>query len=1278
MHKGTVTAERVYVKKWEGKRFLSLGKKRGDEGTAVTSKPKSGSRKKYQSLHEQKTLQSRSAVDDIATDSLRSRDRFLGAGPKEADSSFVVPALGLQLRVSGSKDHTKERHDDLLDSGIPRGLSRSLTYLHAAGRSTEIRTISEKSTQLIRIISFAQAIDTLRFGDATHLPIESVIAGFWQHYHDTATVWNREPRSIKASSNHYFYLLTYLSIRATPNQLSSSNSDFIFKAFIDLQKSSNVWTALSMTILTSRSQKNNHIAHVFHTWWASKARKDQQTAAAFLLYRLRIWNDRVQFRDVEHNRKAPLANVHGRDPCNSLEVKIVNSVNLLKICSFADALLVIRFGNIDTLDSASVLSGSFNPGYRHNQYRRDILRESPESFGFRDHFDLLLLYIASRHSLSFLTSRGMSEDRVIATALEFLSVDTAVTTLRETRLLPRITKFTSALQQFLHNDRKEVATHLLFLQGLHLTRRNDNAGHSPLTTQMLSRTLRDIRPADLSSSLPLELLEIFHSPMPNGLMLKSFYDSCSYPKLLLEAMRTADLHLSSVISRAEERSVRARKYGEQASNAHYRTTVRRVTQLKRISQQLRYARRILDPGYEKGFEVVDASEAPSESVVVESFTRSPQGMPVQCRRRNRFTGVRYATLQDEIDGVTMWRRAQRKTLADIFRQYLRAVRRNGPDKGPKSRAALKRQYETNSLKQQTASKYLEALIKEASIGATARDQAKGSLFDSAKSSPLNYPKGADQLLPLEPLYAPYNVHHYVLGNILDQFKEAMYKFGWREFPEIMGSRGWNSPESIPVVEFMPVMTEDLDIGARYKFFAKEFNSLRYIRNAHAHSLGSLTLKKTRALLGDMRTVARALCFFEMVPLINQYLRLLASFEDSYRNAKAEWREKELIILRKWQEQREAAIKTLDKRIHRARDKSLNLESLKTTVHNDFDHRISESLPRWESTDRKIALQAAQELAAFALEEHIRRSLRAMSASRAGSLVRRLFAEHTSSATAKVDANTAEDMQTFQTNSAVPNVASSDIPTQGENLKISFVMSRSARRITNQLDASTPYSHQLDDDKNGTDWDHGDSPTSVEPEDGVSTVSRENVQSRDTNPALLGDVERSDAFRDDPSFDFLHNDDHQGPRQDSATNKPSKRLDNVEVDRKKARIIYHPPGFRTGGQAPRATDPATTRFQGAPGQVVSERLVPNVSNQRPQSSERPSLSTDLAGRRKLDWPHWPRSESEIGPKVGRKRSAVSKPRKDTKSEASIPRVSSKAAFRWSTEEHRTANGNVRRV
>ncbi|KAF1842810.1 uncharacterized protein K460DRAFT_407194 [Cucurbitaria berberidis CBS 394.84] len=505
----------------------------------------------------------------------------------------------------------------------------------------------------------------------------------------------------------------------------------------------------------------------------------------------------------------------------------------------------------------------------------------------------------------------------------------------------------------------------------------------------------------------------------------------------------------------------------------------------------------------------------------------PENKPVQGRIPNRFTKISYATLEEEIAGVKEWRNTEKKTMRNAFARYTRVMRHNSAVKGSESRATIKRQYETSLLKYQTVSKYLERLNKEVARGANLCEQVDTqSVSDQVESSTPDLSEGANEQLPIEPLYTPYNVQHYVLGNILDQFKEAMYLFGRREFRVHMESRGWSSPESIPVTEFMSVMTTDPDIRDRYKFFEHEFQSLRRIRNAYAHSVVSMTITETHTLLRDMRTVASALRFSTMVPRIEEYLDVLASFEHNYQKAQAEVREKGLAKLRRLRLERDTASKRIDGKISEIQRQLQDLESQKRTIQSSFEKGSLDVRQKWGRVDRQVGSQLSQDLAAFALEEHIRRSLRAMPTPRATSLVQRLFADHASGSAVSLDANTGAGSAQVSEASPLPSASDTALgmPSSDAKLKDSYLAPSLVTTSAADIPIKMP-------------------PPAVEEPRELRQGVKETAfpyQKFEPQTVKLADIDDSNEIdvNQDPSFRFLQVENLLDQSQDVALDKPS--------------------------------------------------------------------------------------------------------------------------------------------
>lgn len=393
----------------------------------------------------------------------------------------------------------------------------------------------------------------------------------------------------------------------------------------------------------------------------------------------------------------------------------------------------------------------------------------------------------------------------------------------------------------------------------------------------------------------------------------------------------------------------------------------------------------------------------------------PEKMAVFHRPRNRFTGIFYATLDQEIKGMTKWKAAEEKIGERLYAQDRSAFLQKNRNKMSEPQRILKRQYETSTLKLETGTAYLKKLITERTENPVPTHPEGTS---SMEKNGYNTEKSSDnepQLLTIQPLRAPYDIHHYVLGNILHHIKVAMYTFGQREFPFILELRNWSRPESVPISEFMAVMERHPVISDLYKFFAYEFQSLRLLRNSYAHSSTDITLEETCTLLRDMQIIARVLSFPKKVPRIKPYEDLLVSFKHKYQDANSEWRKSGLATLRKRELKHRTACKNIDIKIADMRKRIQKYESQKSAAESAHGLAVSAFLKQWKIQDSANASRLAKDLATYALEERVRRSLRAMSSHLAASLVQRLSNEYALSASARSDEVDTNVRQASETN-----------------------------------------------------------------------------------------------------------------------------------------------------------------------------------------------------------------------------------------------------------------------
>jgi hypothetical protein len=386
------------------------------------------------------------------------------------------------------------------------------------------------------------------------------------------------------------------------------------------------------------------------------------------------------------------------------------------------------------------------------------------------------------------------------------------------------------------------------------------------------------------------------------------------------------------------------------------------------------------------------------------------------RARNPFTGVFHSTLEKEIQATERWRAAESSRYHEILKRLESDMMLDN-----RSRRTLEKQNKVTSLKLIDADDHLRRLRLE---GTSASPIGLKTEMTSQQVDYKNACKSARRAS--KSVTIPYQVQHYILGDIHDRSKRAFFVFGRREIPELMHRKGWNDPEGLSIKEFEHFMDEDENWRDLYQVIKEKIESLRFIRNAYAHEFSELNMDRLEELLVDAKSIARLLGDRSLVSLIEQYEDRLAKYCKSYVEKCAFPKRKLWHELMAAKNDRDAALEHLvaSKGTGPTHREDLDAEKLRV------QRRFQESKAISKAAYRDFELSLASELKAFSLSSSIRYRLELGGASWAASLVQTLSKEY---AAKKSVLETAQDANTTETQNLLTLVKVSNVSTPGPRI-----------------------------------------------------------------------------------------------------------------------------------------------------------------------------------------------------------------------------------------------------
>lgn len=809
------------------------------------------------------------------------------------------------------------------------------------------------SMSLVRPVSFLEAVDIIRFGHSSLLDIRSVVAGFYESEHLRNSAQHSPTKS--GPDELWVILLVYLLLQPCREAILELADRREYRPLFSLTGGSCaalVGASLQLRTSVRDHRLNTAVRQVVRELISTKRHPD----VAFL------------FKPPNRLRKAYIESMS--DPI-SQTVAIVSGrrhLRVIRVISFLKAVILIRSGDFGSIE----------------------INSSSHS-----HHDLLLLYFDLRRTSCFLTQAGWSVNAARKLALEYHSNDNAMTHFKLLRQMTDVQSWSAEngpkgeLKLRLETKRPEVAEVLFPFRAAygHIDLWS-NSPYDPWVADPVTAISTDIvmRKEDQG-------LQIMQKPSADALEQERQVPEPTVEQLtsVTSAQKLQEAAVTDqLLKKSIRRAIQTRTLLTTADIDHF------LAALPADQRQFVLTYMIFD--LERKIRVDTRTHRRARANACTKLLRLVQDKYNTLQRRqgssdssqseprplNRFTNIAYATLEEELKGLEVWKAAELQVNRDIACRYARASRH--PDRLTMHYLRLlARKKVTSSLKLQTVTAHIQRLYTAISQNGTSRASRETNSV-RAKIQPSQSP------------YLPYNVSHHIFGNIMDDFKEAMFGFGQREFPATMKSLNWTHTESIALTAFTRIMVRTFpDLRHRYEFFKQEFDSLALIRNAHAHAELTISLHETRVIIDDLQVVAITLGFNPLMKRIKRYRQLLAQLEEQVLEAHSQWEVEPLAILLRREAMYESKLKRLTSDHHNQSIDLKLLETEKKDMEEEFAKHVENVRRAAEDNASKVVDMLSQDLLEYAIKNHIERSLTLLPVPKAAKIIQRLSASYTAMA-----------------------------------------------------------------------------------------------------------------------------------------------------------------------------------------------------------------------------------------------------------------------------------------
>ncbi|RAR06506.1 hypothetical protein DDE82_003327 [Stemphylium lycopersici] len=860
-------------------------------------------------------------------------------------------------------------------NGLQSSLIETMPELSSdIGGSTSTAT----STALLCITSFPDAIHTLRFGNPSELHIDSVKAGFLQSYHGLAS---GEGASYIRS---FHLLLLYLLARPVAGTLSPTSvdeaSEVLALYFSYFSKKNLLFSGPRHGALRSFAKNLRDL--LVH------GKLDDQLTASYILGEVK-----GQYAKFEYQY-------------DNVTVQLPGTTKVLKVTTFLEALESLRSGFAEDLDPASVFSG----WYHHNYLRRYTLRQTEIEYAEWDHYDYAVVYLMLKQPAAILQLTTSPDEVKFRARIVHVPVnehyqgsimDQSPALLQNARAsLPHPTL--TGVTHFCHRSyptpmesgllrthmgalktlrQQIVADSILLPMGVTPVDQRD-ASVSQLPSSSIHQESREEN--DSKPSQTVDPVEHSKPAAYNDPRAPLTYDEATVQSLLpksLERLLASGAYLQKGWLAQVTPTLAPKQQVLLIEKALVKLSQRMKLSKNRPNSSLR--RRTFSTLITEAKRMYRMLQARHDALINPNILRRP---------RNPFTHVVHSTVEADIHETKEWHANE----VARYNQLISELQQVEGSDDTTTKQILLRQYHTSQLKVRSAVKYLQRLrIEQKEImqakqqlgDATGRPPVAGEKMkthkDHYQASGVNAQRIVDGFF--EGPCLPHRVQHYVLGDLHESFKRAFWILGQRVFPQLIKETGWTDPESLSLAEFETLMYRSLDMRLIHETHRRQFQSLRLIRNAHAHASSEVDVDRLIEFLTDAKDIAYSISKSGLERHVEKYMRLLQSFKQASIRQRDKMQDRFRSIQSSLDYQREMALRKL----HR-RTRMTIRQSRWTTEEERIDKQYSKAISRSLNELRGIYHERqgilAESLMQFALESQIRNRLRELKPSWASDLV----------------------------------------------------------------------------------------------------------------------------------------------------------------------------------------------------------------------------------------------------------------------------------------------------
>ncbi|KAH7068536.1 hypothetical protein FB567DRAFT_541252 [Paraphoma chrysanthemicola] len=454
------------------------------------------------------------------------------------------------------------------------------------------------------------------------------------------------------------------------------------------------------------------------------------------------------------------------------------------------------------------------------------------------------------------------------------------------------------------------------------------------------------------------------------------------------------------------------------------------------------------------------------------------------RAVNQFTGQRHKDVEDEIRAVERWQ----KTELQKHRESTTMYPSSSSIRDRQSREELKRQREMSDVKLTMVARELKKLKAERQSTIASAQTHADTIPES--SSHIPGALGDLQIPALQPPTLPHSILHYILQDFVYLFKGALFTFGQRAFPGVMSKCGWNSVERVSIMGFVEIMRTNEDMSERISVSENQFESLRLLRNAHAHEISDFDATHILALLDDLYDIAETFRFGSLKGVFDTYRDLIKGFVDELTLKQKQLRTRIIARLKEFDAKHETRQRQVEKQASHSRRSLRQIREDQRLEAAKDERRMREIKRGWMTRAEYQVVEAGRELKRFTLEREVTRMLRLLPASDRAKVVQNLQNEF--------GTTTLSDVKNTSVNS--PTEASSE--TQ-EDYQQELPAGQTFSAGTTGLDPASPY---MDKEKLASD---------DEPDISSFDVKQHSKVEKDSDSVTRDLINRDEGAKGDP-------------------------------------------------------------------------------------------------------------------------------------------------------------------